>query len=65
MQLVAQKPTGVPVLDEDGQRTNSANDAKARLQATALADLSVSAAESRLQLDWSQKVRHASFYKAV
>jgi hypothetical protein len=32
---------------------------------TALADLSVEAAEARLDLDWSQPYRHATFYKAV
>jgi integrase len=65
MQLVALKPTGVRNLEADGQPVDPANGAKARRQAAALADLSVTEAERRLDLDWSQTVRHATFYKAV
>jgi integrase len=38
---------------------------RARRQADALADLSVEDAEKRLVLDWTQPLRHPSFYKAV
>lgn len=38
---------------------------RARRQAEALAELSVEDAEKRLVLDWTQPLRHATFYKAV
>ena len=38
---------------------------RARRQASALAQLTVEDAEKRLVLDWSEPLRHATFYKAV
>jgi integrase len=38
---------------------------RARRQADALAELTVKDAEKRLVLDWTQPLRHATFYKAV
>lgn len=37
----------------------------ARRQAEALSELSVTDAEKRLVLDWTQPLRHATFYEAV
>ncbi|WP_123029479.1 tyrosine-type recombinase/integrase [Mycolicibacterium stellerae] len=60
VQLIPNKPTGkrAPGI-ESGSR------AKALRQASALAALTVWDAEARLDLDWSQPVRHHTFYKAV
>lgn len=63
--LVAPKPTGRRALDADGRPADRTNKAKAQRQASALADLSVDEAETRLTLDWSQPLRHGNFYKAV
>lgn len=39
--------------------------ARARRQANSLAELTVTEAEKRLLLDWTQPLRHATFYKAI
>ena len=58
-------PTGVRALDRDGKpASGDRRTAKAR-QANALAELSVVDAEARLVLDWSEPLRHPTFYKAV
>ena len=59
VQLVAERPTGVR---RKGEQTAQA---KARRQADALAGLDRADAEERLQLDWSQPLRHQTFYKNV
>lgn len=58
MLLRAERPTGVRADTKDGESA-------AQRQATALADLSVAEAGERLELDWGQPLRHATFYKAV
>ena len=63
--LVTSRPSGKRPLCAHGNPADPSNRTKALRQATALADLSVWEAESRLDLDWSQPLRHASFYKAV
>ena len=55
VRLIPNKPTGV----------RNADGVSAAKQTSALANLSVSDAESRLDLDWSQPLRHRTFYKAV
>ncbi|MET9203349.1 tyrosine-type recombinase/integrase [Gordonia sp. NPDC003585] len=60
MRLVAERPTGIKRSDEP----ESAK-AKAGRQADALAALDVSEAEDRLALDWTELLRHQTFYKAV
>jgi integrase len=74
MSLTRLRPTGVrttpaaPVAANTGVEgalpSATAKD-RARRQAEALAHLSVEDAETRLALDWSQPLRHATFYKAV
>ncbi|TAM64202.1 MAG: hypothetical protein EPN51_24985 [Mycobacterium sp.] len=49
---------------EDAPPSTTAK-ARARRQAEALAELTVEDAEKRLVLDWTQPLRHATFYKAV
>jgi integrase len=49
---------------EEGATSTIAK-ARARRQANALAELAVEDAEKRLVLDWTQPLRHATFYKAV
>jgi integrase len=63
--LVAPKPTGKRALDGHGSPADPTNKARALRQATALANLSVFEAESRLDLDWDRPLQHANFYKAV
>ncbi|BBY15097.1 hypothetical protein MLIT_06890 [Mycolicibacterium litorale] len=53
--LKAQRPTGV----KNPVGASAAN------QAAALAELTTAEAGERLVVDWSQPVRHATFYKAV
>ncbi|MEO3761215.1 site-specific integrase [Mycobacterium sp. B14F4] len=53
--LITRRPTGVR--NPDG--------VSAATQTAVLAGMSVAEAESRLDLDWSQPVRHRTFYKAV
>lgn len=74
MTLSRPRPTGVRAEPADtGAATrvasaatpSTAAKARARRQATALAELTVEDAEKRLVLDWSQPLRHATFYKAV
>ncbi|GAA11013.1 tyrosine-type recombinase/integrase [Gordonia alkanivorans] len=59
MRLISERPTGIKA---DGERTARA---KAGRQADALAALDVQDAELRLALDWTELVRHPTFYKAV
>lgn len=56
--LRAARPTGVRAETKDGESA-------ALRQATALAGLSVAEAGERLELDWGEPLRHATFYKAV
>jgi integrase len=74
MSLTRPRPTGVRATPAaPGPATTGAEDAppsttakaRARRQAEALAELSVEDAEKRLVLDWTQPLRHATFYKAV
>jgi integrase len=70
MTLVAPKPTGVrtapmAVADSSEAPAPLTPKAKAHSQASALADLSITEAEARLQLNWDEPLRHATFYKAV
>ncbi|MGC5257121.1 tyrosine-type recombinase/integrase [Gordonia sp. DT218] len=60
LRLVVERPTGIKRADEP-----EAAKAKAGRQADALAALDVSDAEARLALDWTEPVRHQTFYKAV
>jgi integrase len=74
MVLIRPRPTGVRATPaapgaattgvEGAAASASAKD-RARRQADALAELSVGDAEKRLVLDWTQPLRHATFYKAV
>jgi integrase len=74
MALARPRPTGVRATPaepgavttgaEEGATSASAK-ARARRQATALAELSVEDAEERLVLVWTQPLRHATFYKSV
>lgn len=59
-----------PSSDSKPVKPNSRRDPEhwrvvAQRQADTLAGLSVSQAADRLQLDWSQPLRHATFYKSV
>jgi integrase len=74
MALTRLRPTGAPSeFAEPGAATTGAAaatpsataKARARRQAEALAELTVAEAEERLVLDWTQPVRHATFYKAI
>jgi integrase len=70
----AARPTGVRAIPaEPGAATTGVEDApssasakaRARRQAEALAELIVAEAKARLVLDWTQPLRHATFYKAI
>ena len=50
---------------EEGAAPSATAKDRARRQADALAELAVEDAEKRLVLDWTQPLRHATFYKAV
>jgi hypothetical protein len=72
--LTRPRPTGVPVKTAEpgaakpggaGTTPSAAAKARAHRQAEALAELSVTDAEERLVLDWTQPLRHPTFYKAV
>jgi integrase len=74
MVLTRPRPTGVRATPaEPGAATTGVEDAppsvsvkaRARRQAEALAELTVAEAEARLVLDWTQPLRHATFYKAI
>ncbi|MGV7698398.1 tyrosine-type recombinase/integrase [Mycobacterium kansasii] len=74
MALTRPRPTGVRAdTAEPGAATTGVEEAapsatakdRARRQADALALLTVEDAEKRLVLDWTQPLRHATFYKAV
>jgi integrase len=71
MALTRPTPAGAPVPPVHAGAATTATGApapakaRARRQADALADLTVTEAESRLALDWSQPLRHPTFYKAV
>jgi integrase len=74
MVLTHSRPTGVRATPAaPGAATTSVEEAAAsasakarpRRQADALAELSVEDAEKRLVLDWTQPLRHATFYKSV
>ncbi len=71
MALIRPRPTGVraEAADTGGSTTGGAGapsaKTRARRQADALAELTVAEAEERLILDWSQPLRHPTFYKAV
>jgi|GEM_PF-1497901 len=65
MTLTVPRPTGVRATDHHGKPANRDHRAVKQRQATALAELSVAEAEARLVLDWTQPLRHATFYKAV
>ncbi|MGY4712575.1 tyrosine-type recombinase/integrase [Mycolicibacterium sp. CBM1] len=58
------KPTGKRRADDNREEPETAAQ-KADRQATALAALSVAEATDRLVLDWTAKLRHQTFYKAV
>jgi integrase len=74
MVLTRSRPTGVRATPghtgaattgvEEVAPSATAKD-RARRQANALAELTVEDAEKRLVLDWTQPLRHATFYKAV
>ncbi len=55
----------VAVAESSGPPAPVSPRAKAHRQASALAALSVQDAEARIALDWSQPLRHATFYKSV
>lgn len=57
------KPTGKRAADADGKPLTAGQ--KADRQADALAGISVDEATERLDLDWSQPLRHQTFYKSV
>jgi integrase len=59
------RPTGVARPAADTGATKPDTSATARRQAVALADLTTADAGERLVLDWTQPLRHATFYKAV
>lgn len=59
MTLIAPRPTG---LRAEGSRDRAS---VVKRQADALAALSVTEAEERLDLDWTQPLRHPNLYKAV
>jgi integrase len=63
MALTPPRPSGTRAEQQPGIETG--NRTAAIRQATALADLSVTDAGERLQLDWTQPYRHATLYKAV
>jgi integrase len=74
MALTRPRPTGLRTPPADvGAATTGATaasptataKARARRQADALAELTVAEAEERLLLDWTQPLRHATFYKAI
>jgi integrase len=71
MALTRPTPNGLPAKPaEPGAATTAPRapipaKARARRQADALADLTVAEAEGRLVLDWTQPLRHPTFYKAV
>lgn len=74
MSLTRPRPTGVRAdTAAPGAATTGVKESqpsatakgRARRQADALADLTVEDAEKRLVLDWTQPLRHATFYKAV
>jgi integrase len=74
MVLTRPRPTGVRATPaEPGAATTGVEDAppsasakaRARRQAEALAELTEAEAKARLVLDWTQPLRHATFYKAV
>jgi len=74
MALTRPRPTGVPVKTAEpgaakpggaGTTPSAAAKARAHRQAEALAELTVTEAENRLVLDWTQPLRHPTFYKAV
>lgn len=74
MVLTRPRPTGVRASAADTgaakpgvEAPTPSADAKARArrQAEALAALTVAEAEGRLVLDWTQPLRHATFYKAI
>jgi integrase len=72
--LTRPRPTGVRAEAADiGATTRGVEDAppsitakaRARRQADALAELTVAESEARLILDWTEPLRHPTFYKAV
>ncbi len=65
MTLTVPKPTGVRARSADGHPESQDRRAVVQRQATALAELSVTKAEDRLVLDWSEPLRHGAWYKAV
>jgi integrase len=74
MALTRPRPTGVratpaapgaPNTGVEDAPPSAAAKVRARRQADALAELNVEEAENRLALDWTQPLRHATFYKSV
>jgi integrase len=65
MSLAPAKPTGVKATTESGEPEGRGNKTVARRQADALAELGIAEAEARLVLDWTEPLRHPTFYKAV
>jgi integrase len=63
--LTAPRPTGVRAWGSDGKPASQDRRAAKARQATALAELAVADVEKRLVLDWSEPLRHPTFYKAV
>jgi integrase len=72
--LTRPRPTGARADTADTGAANggatagtpsAAAKARARRQATALAELTVAENEERLVLDWTQPLRHATLYKAI
>jgi len=65
MRLTATRPTGKRATDANGKADDTGRKHVADRQAAALAALTVPEAEARLVLDWSEPLRHPTFYKAV
>ena len=65
MRLDTPRPTGLRATDSDGKPANKDRRTAAQRQADTLARLTVVEAQARLVLDWSEPLRHATFYKAV
>ena len=57
--------TGAATGDGAAATPSASAKARARRQAEALSELTVAEAEERLVLDWTQPLRHATFYKAI
>jgi integrase len=71
MAMTRPTPTGLPTppihggAATTGPNTPASAKARARRQADALAELTAAEAEARFVLDWTQPLRHPTFYKSV